>query len=468
VTTQSTHNHIDRTPTWIVQRVFDPDVTGQDFSYTIGLHELGHPELHLWASPTDGSDPGDDWRFSMRDSCRILNELAFMVLDGELAVGSELVRHYDQGHAKVTFRIQPPGDRDMLEAFGIAPDAQVLPVAWTLQRKPPGELGPMSPEAESEALAEYAQIVRHLPTKRAAGLGRQLPLRPSFDPEQPFGPRSPIVLARAAQLDGADLVGLLKTLVPYAEGHRLAWPVTVATALAREVGREAALRNVEEWTTALVDRVIGGLGYGWTLAVEAADPDAPARSAAERPQVSGHFRHLVADALRAVLAVEAVGDVADESLLLLARGPWLAGLGPGRTLPVPQWAAGPGVRRAVRKLLRPLTLREWSHIVAADRLASEDNGGENAYNTLSWRLVQLMQTTAAGCPWGQLSDLPAGREARRFLARGQAWEAMVEWASLLAALITHRAVFDAHDVETFAEPVLQVVPDLAQVASAIR
>ena len=106
--------------------------------------------------------------------------------------------------------------------------------------------------------------------------------------------------------------------------------------------------------------------------------------------------------------------------------------------------------------------------MAADRLARDADGGDSDYNALSWRLVMLNQTTAAGCPWHKLSDLPAGREARRFLGRGQAWEAMVEWASLLAALITHRAAFDAEDVTTFVEPVRSVIPDLDRVVNAIR
>jgi hypothetical protein len=45
---------------------------------------------------------------------------------------------------------------------------------------------------------------------------------------------------------------------------------------------------------------------------------------------------------------------------------------------------------------------------------------------------------------------------------------MVEWASVLAALITHRAAFDSEDVSTFVEPVLGIVPDLERVVNAIR
>lgn len=63
------HNRLDRTPTWLVQEVFDPDVTGQDFSYTIGLHDHGLPELHMWASPTDGDDPGMTGRCPAATAC---------------------------------------------------------------------------------------------------------------------------------------------------------------------------------------------------------------------------------------------------------------------------------------------------------------------------------------------------------------------------------------------------------------
>jgi hypothetical protein len=74
VTTQPLHDRLDRTPTWLVQGVFDPDVKGQNFSHTIGLDERGLPELHLWASPTNG-----------HDRCHILNELAFAMIDGRLS-----------------------------------------------------------------------------------------------------------------------------------------------------------------------------------------------------------------------------------------------------------------------------------------------------------------------------------------------------------------------------------------------
>ena len=80
-------NGRQRTADWQVTAVFDPDGEGQDFAYTVGLFERDLPELHLWARPSLGDDPGADWKFSPHDCCRILNELAWQLIDGELAIG---------------------------------------------------------------------------------------------------------------------------------------------------------------------------------------------------------------------------------------------------------------------------------------------------------------------------------------------------------------------------------------------
>ncbi len=53
----------DTDPFWTVHAVFDPDGTGGDFAYTIGLSRRGFPELHMYARPSLGDDSGADWRF---------------------------------------------------------------------------------------------------------------------------------------------------------------------------------------------------------------------------------------------------------------------------------------------------------------------------------------------------------------------------------------------------------------------
>lgn len=51
-------------PFWKVHAIFDTKGQGGDFAYTVGLHERGLPELHMWARPSEGLDPGEDWIFN--------------------------------------------------------------------------------------------------------------------------------------------------------------------------------------------------------------------------------------------------------------------------------------------------------------------------------------------------------------------------------------------------------------------
>jgi hypothetical protein len=61
---------------WEVVGVFDPDGDTPHFSYTVGLHTHGLPELHLWARPSEGVDPGEDWAFNERERGALLNSWA--------------------------------------------------------------------------------------------------------------------------------------------------------------------------------------------------------------------------------------------------------------------------------------------------------------------------------------------------------------------------------------------------------
>ncbi|MEP7034128.1 MAG: hypothetical protein ABI662_00985 [Dermatophilaceae bacterium] len=132
--------NLPRPPFWEVVAVFDPDGLGGDFAYTVGMSPVGFPELHLWARPTRGDDPAPDWKLSSQDLGSLLNEFAAMLLRGELVVGSVVERTFEGGLARVRFEVCPPGDREALEAYGIAPGASVLPIPWSLDRVPaPGQ-----------------------------------------------------------------------------------------------------------------------------------------------------------------------------------------------------------------------------------------------------------------------------------------------------------------------------------------
>jgi hypothetical protein len=466
VTSQPPHDRLDRHPTWMVQGVFDPDVPGQDFSYTVGLHDLGFAELHLWAKPTEGGDPGEDWAFSMDDRCRILNQLAFDLIDGRVGVGSEVEQKYDHGLATVTFRLDPPGDRETLEAYGIASGAQVLPVSWSLLRPSPGELTRMTPEAERATLEEHLRLVRTIGYAGRPPDGWRFPTF-GVDPGQEFGPRTSIVLGRAAQLwSCADLGSVLSALVPLAADHGLTWPASVARALARGVGRTPAMARLDDRFVGLVDGVIEAAGADWDAALRHVAPELDTLPEHTRDTVRANARDWLAQATLAVLSVEIVGDVADRSLLLAARGPWLVGLNPRVTLPGTEWSASPTVIRAVRRVLRPLDFSAWTQLNAGhDR---ERSDADSDYNALCWRLTNVFCTSASGCPWTKLSDLPAGREFRQIFGRGRPWESFVEWASCLSTLMTYRARHSHTDIATFVAPVRRLLPDLERELDRVR
>ena len=341
MTTQPVHDRTDRTPTWMVQGVFDPDVTGRDFSYTIGLHGLGLPELHLWASPTVGADPGDDWHFSMRDSRHILNELAFGVLDGKprhrLRSREALRPGPRRGHLPDPAARRSGCPRGLRNRAGRAGSPRL-----------PGRSHESRPASGADDVVGrergFRRVRRARPrqatpawwgAQRAAACEAILrpgaAVRPSFPDRvgqgctaRRRGPGGPAHHADPVRTGAPSGVARDRGQRPGSRGRPRRGP-----AEPRGLGRD------------LVDGIIGKLGDGWATAVETADPHPRSRSAAERRRLEDNFRHLLTDAVRAVLAVEVVADVADESLLLLARGPWLAALHPEWTLPGPEWTASP-------------------------------------------------------------------------------------------------------------------------------
>ncbi|MCZ7631508.1 MAG: hypothetical protein M5U19_21720 [Microthrixaceae bacterium] len=136
-----------------------------DFGYTVGLANLGHPELHMWARPTDGTDPGADYVLSPRDICEILNIHAEMLLHGGLHVGDAFVRDLDAGMAEAHITVGAPVHPHEVEALGVQPGAKVLPLRWELVREPEGRSTPVSAPvaAQIERLAvEWRDLAEQL------------------------------------------------------------------------------------------------------------------------------------------------------------------------------------------------------------------------------------------------------------------------------------------------------------------
>ena len=421
------HRNLETNPPWTVQAVFDPDGLGGDFAYTIGLTFLGAPELHLYARPSLGEDPGADWKFSPEDLCRILNELAAKLVRGSIGIGSAVERTYDGGSVRVRFHVDPPGDRDQLEAFGIPPHAEVLPVRWSLHREPEGPLLPMTPDAIARAAREYAAINEALTSTETAH-GWRLPERPSFDAGQRYGPRTPLVLARAAEVWQARteiLANLLHTAVDVATATgSLTYPGAWARAVARPVGRTAAMDRLEDDLQA------------WFQAF-GSQPDV------KRQQ--HQCTHLLDDVLRICLLVEVVADVAPLELVIAARGPVLAAGRSAGVAPGKEWFAAEEVMVVFDALTASLRRREIREIGARHLRACEEN---EKYGELEDRLLAWAVVSAAGMP-----DLTLGGA----LAQPPGLQ---RWASVLTSALTHRARLSAEEVTLLANPMRDLLPTL--------
>lgn len=472
VTARPLDDPSDVTPFWQVQAVFDPDGKGGDFAYTIGLHRRGLPELHLWARPSLGADPAWDWKFSCADRTRILNELGRLLVRGELSVGSTIRREYDGGLGAVEFRVDPPGDRDALEAFGVAPGAAVLPVRWSLRRAPEGTLADLTPAAREDAGRSWTQLVTGLDVNTVGPAGWHLPTRPSFEPGQQFGPLTPLVLARAAQIAQADTASLAQFLVSAAKvshATSLTSPIACSRAVARPVGRDPALAALDESVEALVDHVTSA-GRRWSavLADFAGDGLGQDWRASQRVRLADNLRDLLRDATLACLSTQAVSDLAPTDLWLQGMGPWETSRRMSFAPLTDQWCAAPSVLAAVRRLLRrrrPTTLRMIAVLHDITRQFAARSTRPD-YNELEMRLTGWAMTSAAACP--PVTDLLTARQRGqvgrgRSIADAPPWlPGLQEWASCLTSALTHRQRLSAEDVRTFAHPVRAVLPGLEQ------
>jgi len=487
VSTTPYDDHLHVRPFWTVQPVYDPDGTGGDFAYTIGLAERGLPELHLYCRPSLGEDPGEDWMFSCRDSVSVLNELAVMWVRGELGVGSTLRREYDGGLSVVDFRVDPPEDPEGLEAYGVPFGADVVPVRWSLTRAPEGPPAALTPEARRLARQRYAALVAQVDRGRRALPGWELPAVPSFDPDQRFGPMTPLVLARAAQMTQAGpwtLSDLVLSAHAVVEAAGLSWPQVRARALGRPVGRNRALDELDDGVDELVHAWVGcpRPSARWRQLVEVfvTDQTDPLVAAT----VEWNLRDMLYRAVRCCLAGEVVADLADPELLLWAAGPWEAACSPDNR-PGADWFAAAEVVARAREVLaglpahRLLELGALHHAGIARTADPDESPGlpwpvedsESPYARLRNRLTAWALISAAGCPPAtrlvaglrQATDTQAATEAagngRSPVHEHSLW-GLNDWLECVTSVLVHRARLSAAEVHTFCAPVAGLLPDM--------
>lgn len=480
MTTQPAHDRLSEAPWWTVQTVFDPDGGGADFAYTIGCHDRGLPELHIWARPDRGHDPGEDWMLSTSDRCHVLNELVRLLADGRLSVGETVTRVYDAGMATVELTVGGPGDREALEAFGIHPEAEVWAVSWSLTRPPEGPNAPLTDAAHERAAADFSAALDTVDHRfpLPAPTGWDVPVRPTFEPDQAFGPRTPVVLARAAQVWRAgvgDLNALLHAAIDVDLSGSLTFPIAMAFSAARTAGRRPALerlqRAVDELEDWLTDAPVCRARWQELLISLYGSEPREGRDSAVAHRSSARLLH---DVVLSCLAVEAVADVLDDEWLLAGRGPYLAALGrPAGELAGPEWSASPPVVRAVIDALRPLSAQELGSLALLHETARTGRVTEwESYPDVFAKLHGWSLVGPAGCPWaGALDGLPAWRPLLSpYCIDGvdvvlAPFPLLQEWASCLTAAICHRARLSREEVEVFLEPPRELLPGLADLVN---
>ena len=343
----------DDRPWWQVTAVFDPDGAGQDFAYTVGLHARGWPELHLWARPTDGDDPGADWKLSPLDCTITLNAAARRLVAGELGPGDTWTDRMDGGATLMHVVVGDPVDRLDVDAFGVDPAAAVLPLRWSLQREPVGARRALEAGEAAEVRLRAASMLRGRP-RQVAGERLPAPGRHGqsldVDPTQRFGPRHAAVVAVAGTLVRASadvwLEAIGRQLDLEVAGVRTAGALIHAAA--RPVGLTDAIDLVGHYADD-VARVITGARRPtrvWQHVLAVWDKGQPT---AERALTHRHLPRVVADVTRHVLAVEALGRDAPDALVRVALGPWAFACHAPYQAPDARWLPDPDVLERLRQ-----------------------------------------------------------------------------------------------------------------------
>lgn len=219
---------------WSVISVFDPEERGGAFAYTVGLAERGLCELHVWARPTHGQDPGLDFELSPRDMQYVLNRSAEGQVLGSFGPGSTFAIYFDGGSSEGCFSAGLPLPKEQLDAHQAAPGAMVIPIRWELRRPPEGQNLDVDPV--------IAARIRTQTHRFSSEVEPQITIDTSA--HQRFGPWTPAVEALSATLrrrpehvvyEIGGPAGVIR--------HEMSATLPVITAAARSAGRSKAIEH---------------------------------------------------------------------------------------------------------------------------------------------------------------------------------------------------------------------------------
>jgi hypothetical protein len=235
---------------WKVAAVFDPDGQGQDFAYTVGLGPE-HPELHVWARPTDGDDPGANWKLSPEDCMHFLNQTARDVLDGSRKVGDSWSDTHDGGLTTIVWTLTPPEPSPTHDTFMLEPGTAVCSIRWELQRCAAGEEGLAVSTEVASMIVDHAvgldaeRAHRHLLCGAVEHDSGDIDVSPSGQ----FGPwtsvlsrvRHALLAEPDPQIDDPVLEFEAATALLALDGSHLSYLLGELHALGRKHGRQGPL-----------------------------------------------------------------------------------------------------------------------------------------------------------------------------------------------------------------------------------
>lgn len=313
----------------------------------------------------------------------------------------------------------------------------------------------MTPDAEAWASKEYAAIRGSLDTAAAAP-GWGLPIEPSFDPAQRYGPRTAVILGRAAELWQsspevlANLIGVAGRVLT-ATGS-LTYPAARAHSVARTVGRSQHAARLDEEVHGFLANVEGHpeTRPTWQCAVKlVAGRDWRTGGQDRRQQWVDQCLGSLTAVVRTALLTELVADVAPPDLVLAGRGPLVAAGRSAGVAPGKEWFAAEEVMQVFDSVTDGVDRRRVGvrHLQACQ---SDDDG----YGVLEDRLLGWASVSAAGMPdlsLGGLVHVPPGFQ---------------RWASVLTSTLTHRARLTAEQVRCLAAPMHDLLPALEETLNA--
>lgn len=424
--------------------VFDPDGEGGDFAYTVGLADRGLPELHVWARPGEGSDPGLDWMLSPRDRHALLMEFAEDLVAGRITVGSERTHVYDDGLATAFYRLDEPVEADVLEAFGAAP-APVIPIRWRLERPPAGL--PVAVDSATDAeIRERADIERWFTTMIAARSGHTFTDRTQISTrhDQELGPQRAVVRAVGDQLrqSTAELIaGIGFTMFAaqrsgWADGYDRA----LLAAHARVAGRLTAYDEARVHADVVVGELLGTATAPTTLL-----RDALASGGAEDEE---HFRSWLIDSVgryaRTTLSAEAVADVVPDDLYWSATTVRDVLYADREVRPLPhERLTNPLVQADVARRIGRLSAADLKPVERAIADMSREERAEFSDTLLAAACAAARDRRALPCLDDLLARMPAG--TRLWRQRRTLHQRFADGLDITAQRRRYRALVDSLD-----------------------